>query len=456
MKRPFFLKQLMLLLGDIAILYAALFLALYIRYGYKFELGIFTQHIYPFTLLYLIWLIIFYINGLYDITIAKNNLAFWRLFFEAMAINALVATGFFYLIPIFGIAPKTNLFIVLAITVALFYIWRNLYNSFLPSFIVKNSVLIIEGGDEAKEISNIILRRPELGYETIALYKEGSAENISGKTPVIRNLNELKYILEKYPVNTVVLPMELRQNGEIVNYLYSNLFRKFRFIDLVSFYEMIVRRIPVSVINETWFLNNLQEAEKKLYDKIKTAADFGLSLIFFIFLALIFPFAFVAIKLDDRGPIFYSQKRTGKNGKQFKVYKFRTMRVDAEKDGAKFASKNDARITGVGKFLRLTRIDELPQIINVLKGEMSFVGPRPEQPGFVEELKKMMPFYDVRHIIKPGLTGWAQINYQYAATLEENLKKLQYDLFYIKNRSLVLDGLILLKTLNIISKLRGR
>ncbi len=400
MKRPFFFKQIMLLLGDVAIFYIALFLGLYIRYGQKFELNTFFLHLYPFTILYLVWLIVFYIDGLYDITAAKNNLAFWRLFIESMVVNALVATGFFYLLPIFGISPKTNLFIILAVTVVLFYIWRNLYNSFLPSFVVKNSVVIIEGGDEAKEIAKIISRRPELGYDTIALHQSNSGETIFDKTPIIRNVDELKYILEKYPVDTVILPMELARDhsSEIINYLYSNLFKKFRFIDLVSFYEIIVRRIPVSVINEAWFLHNLQEAEKKFYDKLKTAVDYFLGAILFVFFLLIFIPVAVAVKLDDKGPIFYSQKRIGLAGKQIKIYKFRTMKVDAEKDGAQFAMDGDARVTRVGKFLRKTRIDELPQVINILKNEMSFVGPRPEQPEFVDELKKLMPFYDVRHI----------------------------------------------------------
>lgn len=456
MKRPFFLKQLILLVGDVAILYAALFLALYIRYGNEFEMRIFNQHLLPFSLLYLVWLIVFYIDGLYDITIAKNNLTFWRLFFEAMLINALIATGFFYFIPIFGVTPKTNLFLILGITIALFYLWRNIYNHLLPSIAVKNSIVIIEGGNEAKEMANIISKRPELGYRVTALYQSQSTEEKFDNMPILRNLNELKTTLEKQQTDTIVLPMELDHNYEIVSYLYSNLFKKFRFIDLVSFYELIVRRIPVSVINETWFLQNLKEAEKKLYSAAKTVFDYILALILFFLLAAIYIPILIAIKFDDAGPVFYSQKRVGKNGKEFKVYKFRTMRVDAEKDGAQFAKDGDSRITGVGKFLRQTRLDELPQIINVLKGEMSFIGPRPERPEFVEELKKAMPYYDVRHIIRPGLTGWAQINYYYAATIEENLKKLQYDLFYLKNRSLILDGIILLKTLNIVLKFRGR
>jgi exopolysaccharide biosynthesis polyprenyl glycosylphosphotransferase len=456
MKRPFFFKQLLLLSGDIAIFYMALFLGLYIRYGAAFDLKIFNAHLLPFSLLYLVWLVIFYIDGLYDITVAKNNLAFLRLFFESMIINALVAAGFFYLVPIFGIAPKTNLFIILITTIVLFYFWRNLYNQLMPSIAIKNSILFIEGGAEAREIAGILKRRPELGFGVVAFYESKSAENSFIDLPILHDLESLKKILSEQSVDTVVLPMELRREDGVVGFLYSNLFKKFRFLDLVSFYELIVRRIPLSVINEAWFLHNLQESDKKLYDKIKIILDYFLGLILFIGLSFVVVPVAAAVKLDDKGPVFYSQKRIGRGGKEFRMYKFRTMKTDAEKDGAQFAKDGDSRVTRVGKFLRKTRIDELPQIINVLKNEMSFVGPRPEQPEFVEELKTAMPFYDIRHIIKPGLTGWAQINFYYAATIEENLKKLQYDLFYIKNRSLILDGIILLKTLNIILKFRGR
>jgi exopolysaccharide biosynthesis polyprenyl glycosylphosphotransferase len=456
MKRPFFFKQMILLLGDVAIFYIALFLGLYIRYGNAFNSKIFSSHLLPFSLLYLVWLIVFYIDGLYDITIAKNNLIFLRLFFESMLINALIATGFFYFIPIFGISPKTNLFIILITTIILFYLWRNFYNQLIPKLAIKNSIIFIEGGNEAKEISEILSKRPELGFEPIALYESKSQENEFNGLPIIHNLENLKNILAKKSIDTIVLPMELKREDEVVNFLYSNLFKKFRFLDLVSFYELIVRRIPLSVINETWFLHNLQESDKKFYDKIKTILDYLLGFFLFIILGLIIIPIAIAIKLGDGGPTFYSQSRVGRGGKIFKIYKFRTMKVDAEKNGAQFTKNRDSRVTRIGNFLRKTRLDELPQVINILKNEMSFIGPRPERPEFVEELKKMVPFYDVRHIIKPGLTGWAQINYHYAATLEENLKKLQYDLFYIKNRSLILDSLILLKTLNIILKLRGQ
>jgi lipopolysaccharide/colanic/teichoic acid biosynthesis glycosyltransferase len=174
-------------------------------------------------------------------------------------------------------------------------------------------------------------------------------------------------------------------------------------------------------------------------------------------LVILFPFVALAIYLNDPGPIFYRQERTGRRGQSFYLLKFRSMITDAEKYGkAVWATQDDPRITRVGKFLRLTRIDELPQIWNVLKGDMSIVGPRPERPVFIAQLQEEIPFYRMRLSVKPGLTGWAQINYRYGSTVEDAIKKLEYDLYYIKHQSLLLDVLIILRTIKVVLLFRGQ
>ena len=215
-------------------------------------------------------------------------------------------------------------------------------------------------------------------------------------------------------------------------------------------------KVPLSAIGEVWFLENLAESEKKFYENFKRIFDMFFAIIFGIISLIFYPIIAILIKIDSKGPVFYKQKRVGLNGEVFTVYKFRTMIEDAEKDGVKWADNEDKRITKVGRFLRKTRLDELPQLLNIFFGDMSFVGPRPERVEFVETLEKQIPYYNIRHIIRPGLTGWAQVNFRYGASVEDSIEKLQYELYYIKHRCFILDISIILKTIKIVLKGSGR
>jgi lipopolysaccharide/colanic/teichoic acid biosynthesis glycosyltransferase len=242
---------------------------------------------------------------------------------------------------------------------------------------------------------------------------------------------------------------------------YELLFWKVEINDLSSFYEIVTGRIPPFTFSEGWFLQHMCHHENTIYEKFKIFLDFiGGLLVFAIFLIFL-PFIGMAIKLTSKGPLFFKQKRIGRFGKHFMIYKFRSMYAlspdgSAEINGAKFAIKNDKRITSIGKFLRKTRLDELPQAINILKGEIGLVGPRPERPEISENLEAKMPYYSLRHIVKPGLTGWAVLNQNYTDNMESSLQKLQYDLFYIKNRSMLMDLSIILKTINLIIRGMGQ
>lgn len=220
----------------------------------------------------------------------------------------------------------------------------------------------------------------------------------------------------------------------------------------------IERKVEVSYINEEWLLNayGFEILRSRFQNKVKRVFDIGMSIVIG---TLTFPIMIVAaiiVKLESPGPIIYSQERVGENEKEFMVYKFRSMRQDAEKDGAKWAQKNDPRVTKFGNFMRKTRIDELPQLFNVIRGDMSFIGPRPERMVFIKELEKQIPYYGLRHMVKPGLTGWAQVMYPYGATVEDAKNKLEYDLYYIKCYSLYLDIVILFKTLKTVVFGKGR
>jgi exopolysaccharide biosynthesis polyprenyl glycosylphosphotransferase len=226
---------------------------------------------------------------------------------------------------------------------------------------------------------------------------------------------------------------------------------------LPTIYEQITGRVPVATVEKLWFLENLSENEKQFYEFFKRGFDIIFTLIAGLFGLLIAPFVALGIKLTSPGPVLFIQKRVGRHGKIFRAMKFRTMYEGSETSGPQWTKKDDPRVTSFGRFLRKTKLDEIPQLINILRGEMSYIGPRPEQPEFVAFLMREIPYYNERHLIKPGLTGWAQINFpDSSASREDTLIKLQYDLYYIKNRSLLLDIGIILKTINIVLSGKGR
>lgn len=227
-------------------------------------------------------------------------------------------------------------------------------------------------------------------------------------------------------------------------------------LDAPTFYEMVQGKLLLEEMTPSWIIFSSGFHRTAFINVYKRCVDIVLSLAGLLLSAPAFPLIALAIKLDSPGPLFFKQERVGLGEKSFTLYKFRSMRQDAERDGAVWATKNDARITRVGAFLRNSRIDEIPQLFNVLRGEMSFIGPRPERPEFVESLKKEIYYYSKRHTIKPGLTGWAQVSYPYGSTVQDAIEKLRYDLYYIKNLSLFLDTKILMETVKVVLFGRGR
>ncbi|OGN06948.1 MAG: hypothetical protein A3B86_03295 [Candidatus Yanofskybacteria bacterium RIFCSPHIGHO2_02_FULL_38_22b] len=438
------MKRFLLFLLDVGALYLALLITLFVRYkdnfGYNYDL-----HLIPFTLIFSLWLIIFYITNLYDTNILRNNIYFYSTLFRSITAASVISIIFFYLIPYFDIAPKTNLFIFILISLGLVISLRSIFNN-INEKKFKKPLLIVGVNPQSLELAKFIEENPQVGYELKYILDLTKEE--------VRNINE---IIKKERINTIVIAPETYQVPEIINMFYKTLENKVTFRNLSSFYEQVTNRVPLGAINQIWFLENLSEGGKKTYEELKRFSDLIFASILGIIILLFIPIIAGLIKLSSRGPVFYRQKRVGQNGQTFEIIKFRTMRADAEKEtGAVWAQENDPRVTKLGKLLRKTRVDELPQIWNILKGEMSFVGPRAERPEFHEKLKEAIPFYEERYIIKPGLTGWAQIGYRYGSSVNDAAEKLQYDLYYIKNRSLVLDLGIILKTLNIALRQAGR
>ncbi|MFC1612287.1 sugar transferase [Patescibacteria group bacterium] len=445
------IKQFSLLFGDIALLFVSLYITLYIRYSQAYFALDWQDHLYPFAIIYFIWIMVFYSQNLYNLNFTKNNFRFFKTLLESFIINILIASFFFYFTPFFGIAPKTNLFLNVLIAGGLFVFWRSAFNLFTAKYSIRNRIAFLGYSKEVKELITAFFKEPQLGYECACVVHDEVIEGLETKQVATKELVQKSKELR---LNTIAIQHNRNLDQETVNNLYQLIFSNISFVNLLKLYEEVTAKLPLETISKGWFLENLQEAEKKIYDRLKVAVDYFLAVCLgAILLAIFLPVAFL-ILITSGGPVLYTQHRVGKGGKKFKIYKFRTMKNIS--GNAQFAKENDKRITGFGKFLRRTRIDELPQIINVLRGDMSFIGPRPEQPEFVEELTQKAPYYPLRHLVKPGLTGWAQINYPYAGSISENLKKLQYDIYYIKNRSLLLDATIILKTFNIIIRFKGR
>lgn len=453
-------KKFILLIGDILILYLSLIIALSIRYQ-GFSLEIFQKHVVPFSIIYLIWLIVFYIHNLYDLDIAKNNIEFSAALIRALIIGGLISIIFFYLAPNFAfgaITPKTNLFLNILVFVVLFYGWRYLFNFLVGSVKLKENIAIIGYNPEAIKTAKEMIKNPQLGYRLKLIIK--NHESINEKDlPGVKfgqGLNNLRELLEQEKITTAIVTPDIYRSPDLIQTLFECIRYKIDFINLPTFYEKLNQKIPISTINRIWFLENISQRPKKAYEIFKRLFDFFLAL---PLLVLTFPFGILIsliIKFDSPGPIFYIQERIGRGGKSFKLIKFRSMIENAEKNGPLRTEKDDKRTTRVGRFLRKTRLDELPQFINILKGEMSFVGPRAERLEFHQDLQTHVPFFQERYLVKPGLTGWAQIKYGYTSSLEDDFERVRYDLYYIKNRSFVLDLGIILKTINIILRGGGR
>ncbi len=440
------MRKFLLFLGDIITLYLALFLTLYMRYGHNFDEQI-DMHLLPFTIIFAVWIMVLYISNLYEISFAKNNIQFFSDLFYAVAATSAISIFFFYLIPFFGITPKTNLFIFIIITTALQGLWRFYFNHLIARSGYKNNTLIVGLSQQSQELYDFLLNNPQLGYGALGIFdiKDETASGI------------LDNLIKRKNVKTLVLSPAVYKVPHIIDAFYHLVGFGINFFNLSDFYEKVTGRVPLETIDQVWFLENLSRGNRRIYESGKRILDSIGAMIIGLATLPFYPFIILAIKIDSRGQTFYRQERMGRAGKIFTVIKFRTMFQEVEKNtGPVWAAENDARTTRVGRFIRKTRVDELPQIWNVLRGEMSFVGPRPERPEFHQKLKSEIPFYEERYLVKPGLTGWAQIKYKLdfrgGMTIRDTYEKLQHDLFYIKNRSIMLDLGIILKTINILFK----
>jgi lipopolysaccharide/colanic/teichoic acid biosynthesis glycosyltransferase len=433
--QPRFVHIVLLILPTLAIFYIALFLTMYLWYPAGLDPADWRAHLLHFSIVFTMWLVIFYANRLFEIDSLVSLGVFLKRASVALLLCLVVAVLYFYFQPELLITPRRFLLVLLLLTSFGVLLWFSLMRLALPrgrQQLVYAHFLL----REQPAIENLVLSNKLLGLQYAGLWEE----NIDAQT------NGL-------PLGAiVVVPARAELSPDQARELFALRAHGVRFVEYHDFHEQLTRAVHLSALTDLWFIHSISYTKHRWFDFCKRILDLGVSCLGAIIFLATFPLLALLIKLDSAGPVLFTQKRVGRGGQIFTLYKYRTM---AGGSTDTWTTAGDARITRLGKILRRLRLDELPQSLNILKGDMSIVGPRPEQVHIVEQLRQQIPYYDERHIVKPGLTGWAQLHV-YAGNLEETKRKLQYDLYYIKHRSFLFDLEIILKTLYSVLSFSGR
>jgi sugar transferase (PEP-CTERM system associated) len=452
-------RTLLLIIAEAVLVYGAIIAAVFLRVGVElahFEL--IEKHGFQKAAVALFFcLAAFYLFDLYDFLVMHDRRELVLRLVQALGLAWIALALSFYMYPSLMLGRGISL-IALPLALALMVSWRVSIHWFLGHPDFGERILIVGSGNLAVEVAREVLNRPDAGYRIVGFV--GNDADLLGKSlinPRVIGLTEdLDEIVKSKNIDRIVVAMgERRGQLPTDKLLQLSLAGEVTIEEGQSFYERITGRVSLNMLRPSWLIFTGRGRQKKISAIARSSVHWLVALIGALLSLPIVIVTAILIKLESRGPIFYKQERVGKNGRTFVLTKFRSMRVDAEQDGPVWASKKDSRTTRVGRVIRKVRIDEIPQFWHILKGEMSFVGPRPERPHFVAQLAEEIPFYEQRHLIAPGLTGWAQIKYPYGASIEDARQKLQYDLFYIKNQGLVLDAIIIFETIKIILFGRG-
>ncbi len=418
-------RALALLVGDILAVAASFWIMVLIRFA-PYANGSFVRtQARVFVPIFTLWFVLFFIFELYNLRrINPNPRNIGRLAL-AIGTSTVVSIILFYLFPNNGITPKTNLLIIAVSSFALLVLWRRAFYKLFAS-LYRQHIAVIGHGETVTHLLEDLARNPHIG--TVVFHQDTYTKETA--IPPVHLV-----ITDGLPLETLLL---------LRNTIGAQT------LSLSGAYEELFGKIPLSLINDTQAITLLNRQPSIGGQRLGRLFEI---LIAYLILLLASPFlliAIIAIALEDGRPFFYRQIRTGKNGKQFNILKLRSMRTDAEKNGAQWATQNDNRTTRVGKIIRKLHLDEIPQMWNIIRGDIALVGPRPERPEIVRDLETQIPYYNLRHSVRPGFTGWAQIKFRYARTVLDSKEKLEYDLYYIAHKNPLLDLGILLKTVQII------
>ncbi|MDI9257656.1 MULTISPECIES: exopolysaccharide biosynthesis polyprenyl glycosylphosphotransferase [Flavobacterium] len=397
---------------------------------------------------------------MYNLQVASNQYQV----IKSIILTSSTTVLLYLLTPLYTPVLPTNrlqiFYFFISIFVALF-VWRMIYVRFFASNRFLKKVILICDKDQVHELISG-LQGADPHYWIMGFVNSDSSDNAQTEVKSVKNvtIDELAAFVKKNAISEIVIASQ-NTDGITVK-LYNQLIHLLESGHIIreytQVYEAITQRIPVQYVSRDFYryFPFSRSNQNHLYRIVVRSLEIGISLIGLAVCAFLIPLVSIGNLFGNKGRLFYTQERVGKNGKIFNIVKFRTMIKNAEKGGAVFATSNDSRVTPFGKIMRKSRIDEFPQFLNILKGDMAVIGPRPERPVFVNEIAEVMPFYETRHVIKPGLTGWAQVNYSYGETIDDSLIKLQYDLYYIKHRSLFLDFNIMFKTFSTVLFYRGQ
>lgn len=437
-------ERLVLILGDVVALAGALWLALFVRYAEIPSWELVALHFTPFSFLFLASICVFFVSGLYEkhTSLLKRELPATVL--SAQAVNVAIAVAFFFFIPDFGIAPKTNLILYTAISSLMVVVWRLRIFPFFE-FRERGHAIAIGAGKELEALVEEVNANRRYHLEFVDVF------DISKVT----NPNDIQQAVLKRVIGGSVRTIVADTHGKYADMLvplFYNLTFVQSHVEVIPFarlYEEVFDRVPLSELSHEWLMMNT-ESRSVVYPSVKRAIDLFCAAVLLLVLAVLTPFIFLALRLEGTGPLFITQERIGKNGKKIRVLKLRSM--TANENGA-WVGETHNRVTRVGAFLRVTSLDEIPQALAILKGDLSLIGPRSDVSGLAERLAEAIPFYNARYRVVPGISGWAQINQRYAPgnispqSIEESRARLAYDLYYVKHRSLLLDVSIVARTI---------
>jgi len=446
-------QQLLLAAGDFAILLVSLLLAFVIARFAHFDVLFVLDKFTGGSLIYFaVYLAVFYVGQLYEMEGPSRESRSFSFICLLVAVSFVIIATVYYVIPFWRIARRVMA--IQAPLVAVFiYAWRSAYDMVSRRFVSPHRVLLVGANETAEALIRDIRTGYAREYEILGLVDDDptrAGTRVEG-VPVLGSSLDISAIAERSRVEIIVFASGYQSalNGHLVHHVLDLKTKGVKVFEIPTFYMRVTGKVPVRYIEDRWLLFGQDfaglAAQEKL--RLKRILDILISVINLLILSPVMLAAILLIKATSRGPVLFRQERLGLHRRPYELLKLRTMRTDAEESGPQWASPDDNRVTRVGRLLRRLRLDEVPQFINVIKGDMSVIGPRPERRHFVELLEKEIPYYGLRFAAPPGLTGWAQVNFPYGNSVEDAYKKLQYDLYYIQEKSLFLDAVILLKTL---------